>query len=48
MRRVDWRVFGLVLALAAPWWLFTLAQGCDGGRPRPVDLIPAEQRRPVP
>jgi hypothetical protein len=47
MRRVDWRVFGLVLALAALRWLFTLARGCDGGRPRPAELIPAEQQEPA-
>jgi hypothetical protein len=27
---VDWRAFGLVLVMAAVWWLLTLARGCDG------------------
>jgi hypothetical protein len=44
MRRVDWRLLILVLVLAAVWWLFTLAPGCQGGRPRPAELIPGERR----
>jgi hypothetical protein len=36
MRRLNWRLFALVLALSAMWWFFTLAPGC--GRPRPLEL----------
>jgi hypothetical protein len=44
MRRVDWRVFVLVLTLAALWWFITLARGCQGNRPRPAELIPSEKQ----
>jgi hypothetical protein len=37
--KVDRRFLALVLA--AVWWAFTLARGCQGGRPRPAELIPA-------
>ena len=43
MRRFDWRALAAFLALAALGWLFTAASRCDGGRPRPTELIPAEQ-----
>ena len=43
MRRFDWRALAAFLALAALWWLFTLASRCDGSRPRPTGLIPAGQ-----
>jgi hypothetical protein len=44
MRRVDWRRLLLVFLLCSIWWAFTLARGCDGGGPRPLELVPAEQR----
>jgi hypothetical protein len=37
----------LLLTLAAVWWALTLLRGCDGGRPRPLELVPAEQQRPI-
>jgi hypothetical protein len=43
VRRFNWRAVAALLALAALWWLFTAASRCDGGRPRPTELIPAEQ-----
>ena len=41
MRRFDWRALAAFLALAALGWLFTAASRCDGGRPRPTELMPA-------
>jgi hypothetical protein len=41
MKRVDWPALALFLAFAALWWFFTLASRCDGGKPRPTDLVPA-------
>jgi hypothetical protein len=46
MQRVDCRALVLLLGLAAVWWPLTLARGC--GRPRPLELVAAEQRGPVP
>jgi hypothetical protein len=43
MKRVNWRALAAVLAFAALWWFLTLASRCDGGRPRPTELVPAEQ-----
>ena len=43
MRRFDWRALAAFLALAALGWLFTAASRCDGGKPRPTELVPAEQ-----
>jgi hypothetical protein len=40
--RVDRRFLVFVLVLSAVWWFFTLARGCQVGRPRPA-LIPPEQ-----
>jgi hypothetical protein len=42
--RVDRRFLVFVLVLSAVWWFFTLARGCQVGRPRPAELIPAERR----
>ena len=42
--RVDRRFLALVLVLSAVWWFFTLARGCQGGRPRPAELIAGEHR----
>jgi hypothetical protein len=44
MPRVDWRFLAVLLALAAAWWALTLLRGCDGGKPRPAELVPPEQR----
>jgi hypothetical protein len=44
MRQVDRGFLVLLLVLSTVWWFFTLARGCQGGRPRPAELIPAEQR----
>jgi hypothetical protein len=43
-RRIDWRARALFLAFAALWWFFTLADGCDEGKPRPTELTPAGQQ----
>jgi hypothetical protein len=44
MRRFNRRALAALVAFAALWWLFTAASRCDGGRPRPTELTPAEQR----
>jgi hypothetical protein len=41
---VDWHKQALVALLAAAWWALTLARGCDDGKPRPLELVPAERR----
>jgi hypothetical protein len=43
MVRADWRTLALVLLVLVGWTL-TLARGCDGGGPRPLEVVPAEQR----
>jgi hypothetical protein len=43
VNRAKWRALAAFLAFAALWWLFTAASRCDGGRPRPTELIPAGQ-----
>ena len=43
MKRGNWRTLAALLTLAALWWLFTAASRCDGGRPRPTELTPAER-----
>jgi hypothetical protein len=43
--RIDRRFLALVLVLAAVWWFVTLGWRCDGGRPRPAELIPASTPR---
>jgi hypothetical protein len=43
--KVDRRLFALVLVVSAVWWFFTLARGCQVGRPRPAELIPASAPR---
>jgi hypothetical protein len=43
---VDWRFVALLLVLAVVWWTFTLARGCQGGRPWPLELIPAVKGMP--
>jgi hypothetical protein len=45
MRRFDYRFLFALLVLSAVWWFFLLARRCDGGRPRPTELVPAEQGR---
>jgi hypothetical protein len=45
MLRVDWRL-SVELTLAAVWWTLTPIRGCDGGKPRPLELVPAEQQQP--
>jgi hypothetical protein len=42
--RVDRDFLVLVVVLSAVWWALTLARGCQGGRPRPLDVIPATER----
>jgi hypothetical protein len=42
--QVDRRLLALVLVLSAVWWAFTAAKGCQGGRPRPAELVLAERR----
>jgi hypothetical protein len=37
----DWRALALLAAIFALWEFAALAPGCDGGRPRPSELIPA-------
>jgi hypothetical protein len=44
MRGFDRRFLVLLLVLSAVWWTFTLARGCQGGKPRPAELIPASGR----
>jgi hypothetical protein len=44
VKRVNWSALAAFLAFAALWWLFTAAARCDGGRLRPTELTPAEQR----
>ena len=41
--RINWRTLAAVLAFAALWWSLLLAGRCDGGRPRPTELVPPEQ-----
>jgi hypothetical protein len=43
--KIDRQLFALVLVLAAVWWFFTLAKGCQVGRPRQAELIPASAPR---
>ena len=43
MKRITWRDQAAFLAFAALWWSLLLASRCDGGRPRPTELIPAGQ-----
>jgi hypothetical protein len=43
MRRGNWRALAAVLAFAALWWSLLLASRCDGGRPRPTEMIPTRQ-----
>jgi hypothetical protein len=43
MRQVDRRVQALILGFSAVWWFLTLACRCDGTRPRPAELIPADR-----
>jgi hypothetical protein len=47
-RRVDWRFLVVLLTLATVRWALTLARGCDGGKPRPLELVLTEQQRPIP
>jgi hypothetical protein len=44
MRQVDRRFLVLLVVLSALWWAFTLAKGCQGGKPRPLDVVPAGHR----
>jgi hypothetical protein len=46
--RKDWRFLAVLLALAAAWWVLTLARGCGEGKPRPLELIPAKQQQATP
>jgi hypothetical protein len=43
VNRIHWRAVAAFLAFAALGWLFTAASRCDGRRPRPTKLIPAER-----
>jgi hypothetical protein len=40
--KIDRRFPILLLVLSAVWWTFRLARGCQGGKLRPAELIPAE------
>jgi hypothetical protein len=42
--KLDRRFLAFVLVLSAVWWFFALARGCQGGKPRPLDVVPAEKR----
>jgi hypothetical protein len=42
--RPTWRSLLLVVLFVALWWFFALAPSCDLGKPKPSELIPAEQR----
>jgi hypothetical protein len=44
MNRADRRKLVLVLLVCGIWWTVTLARGCDGGRPGPMEWVAAEQR----
>jgi hypothetical protein len=43
MLRPDWRRL-LLTALVAAWLAFVLLRGCDGGRPRPTELLPRKRQ----
>jgi hypothetical protein len=43
VRRFNWQALAAVLALAVLWWSFFLATRCDGGKPRPTELVPVER-----
>jgi hypothetical protein len=45
MRQVDRRFLVLPVVLAAVWWFFTLARGWQGGKARPLELMPASTPR---
>jgi hypothetical protein len=43
--RVDWPAVGALVLFAALGWFVTLARGCEGGKPRPAELIAANALR---
>jgi hypothetical protein len=43
--RPGWRALSLLLVLFCLWAVAALAPGCDGGKPRPAELIPAQPDR---
>jgi hypothetical protein len=43
MRSVDWRKLVLLAVFFVAWSLLALRSQCNGTKPRPTEVIPAEQ-----